>query len=279
MGVGYNAQAAVDAKHKLIVEQEVTNAGRDLGQLAPTAIPAKEALGLETIQATADRGYFQGEDIARVRDRGHHRLRAQAARTRSSRHQGLVPPRRRSLTTQQPTPTAAPTARPCGRARIGSKTATGWSFTTMKLLANRCPIKAQCTSAKRWRQIARWEGETVLDAMAARLAANPQMTRLRRNTVEHPFGTIKHAMNQGHFLMKGLRQVRAEFSLSTLAYNLLRVINIVGVKALVEALRRRWRALAYALQRAHGFRGWFYARMFARIVRREQNLVAAGLLA
>ena len=84
----------------------------------------------------------------------------------------------------------------------------------------------------------------MLDAMAARLAANPQMTRLRRNTVEHPFGTIKHAMNQGHFLMKGLRQVRAEFSLSALAYNLLRVMNIAGVKALVEALQRCLRALA-----------------------------------
>ena len=95
--------------------------------------------------------------------------------------------------------------------------------------------------------------------MAVRLAANPQMTRTRRNTVEHPFGTIKHAMNQGHFLLKGLRQVRAEFSLSALAYNLLRVMNIVGVKALVEALRRRLRALARALQRAHGSRGWFYA--------------------
>ena len=111
----------------------------------------------------------------------------------------------------------------------------------------RCPIRAQCTSAKRRRQIVRWEGEAVLDAMATRLAANPQMTRQRRNTVEHPFGTIKHAMNQGHFLMKGLRQVRAEFSLSALAYNLLRVMNIVGVKALVEALRRRLHALHRAL--------------------------------
>ena len=119
----------------------------------------------------------------------------------------------------------------------------------------------------------------MLDAMAARLAANPQMTRLRRNTVEHPFGTIKHAMNQGHFLMKGLRQGRAEFSLSALAYNLLRVMNIVGVKALVEALRRRWRALARALWCAHSFRGRFYARRFALIARREQNLVAAGRLA
>ena len=113
--------------------------------------------------------------------------------------------------------------------------------------------------------------------MAVRLAANPQMTRQRRNTVEHPFGTIKHAMNQDHFLMKGLREVRAEFSLSTLAYNLLRVINIVGFKALVEALRRRLRALARVPRCAHGFRGWFYALRFALIARREQNFIAAGL--
>ena len=119
----------------------------------------------------------------------------------------------------------------------------------------------------------------MLDAMAARLAANPQMTRTRRNTVEHPFGTIKHAMNQGHFLLKGLRQVRAEFSLSTLAYNLRRVMNIVGVRALVEALRRRLRALAEAYRCAHDRGSWFYARAFARIVRRERNLVAASMFA
>ncbi len=113
--------------------------------------------------------------------------------------------------------------------------------------------------------------------MAARLAANPQMTRLRRNTVEHPFGTIKHAMNQGYFLMKGRRQVRAEFSLSALACNLLRAVSIVGVKALVEALRRRLRALARATRRAHDPGAWFYARRFALIARREQNSTVAGL--
>ena len=84
-------------------------------------------------------------------------------------------------------------------------------------------------------------------------------------------------MNQGHFFLKGLRQVRAEFSLSALAYNLLRVMNIVGVKALVEVLRRRLRALARALRCAHGFKGWLYVRVFALNARREQNFVAAGL--
>ena len=113
--------------------------------------------------------------------------------------------------------------------------------------------------------------------MAARLAANPQMTRVRRNTVEHPFGTIKHAMNQGHFLLKGLRQVRAEFSLSTLAYNLLRVMNIVGVKALVEALWRLLHALHRAIRCAHGFRSGFYVHVFASTARQTKNLGLVGL--
>lgn len=115
--------------------------------------------------------------------------------------------------------------------------------------------------------------------MAVRLAANPQMTRTRRNTVEHPFGTIKHAMNQGHFLMKGLRQVQAEFSLSALAYNLLRAINIVSIKTLVEALRRRLRAFAGAAWRVYDLGGWFYACPFAWRARCESNFVAVGLLA
>ncbi len=144
----------------------------------------------------------------------------------------------------------------------------------------RCPNGETLSPRTGWvKDGHRWKGEAVLDAMAARLAANPPMTRTRRNTVEHPFGTIKHAMHQGHFLMKGRRQVRAEFSLSALACNLLRAVSIVGVKALVEALRRRLRALARALQRAHGLRGWFYARLFALIARREKDFVAAGLLA
>ena len=276
VGVGYNAQVAVDAKHKLIVEQEVTNLGSDLGQLAPTAIPAKEALGVETIQATADRGYYQGEDIAACAAAGITAFVPKPLGRGAAASKGLFAKEACGYDSQADTHRC-----PNGETLLPR---THWVKDGHRVVVcydgaacRRCPIKAQCTSANRWRQIARWEGEAVLDAMAARLAANPQMTRQRRNTVEHPFGTIKHAMNQGHFLMKGLRQVRAEFSLSALAYNLLRVINLVGVKALVEALRRRLRALARALQRAHGFRGWFYARLFALIAHREQNFIPAGL--
>ena len=276
VGVGYNAQVAVDAKHKLIVEQEVTNLGSDLGQLAPTAIPAKEALGVETIQATADRGYYKGEDIAACAAAGIVAFVPKPLGRGAAASNGRFPKEAFLYD-------AAADVYRCPNGETlsahGDSTTRGHRLILYyhPTACRRCPLRAQCTSNNRWRRIARWEGEAVLDAMAARLAANPQMTRTRRNTVEHPFGTIKHAMNQGHFLMKGLRQVRAEFSLSTLAYNLLRAVNIVGVKALVEALRRRLRTLARAARRVHGFRGWFYARVFALNTRRKQNFVAVGL--
>ncbi len=248
------------------------------GQLAPTALPAKEALGVETIQATADRGYYKGEDIAACAAAGITAFVPKPLGRGAAASKGRFPKEAFLYDA------AADTYRcPHGETLLPR---TGWVKDGHRVVVyyheaacKRCPIRAQCTSAKRRRQIVRWEGEAVLDAMAARLAANPPMTRRRRNTVEHPFGTIKHAMNQGHFLTKGRRQVRAEFSLSALAYNLLRVMNIVGVKALVEALRRRWRALAKALRCTHDLRGWFYARVFARIMRREQNFGAAVLLA
>ena len=235
VGVGYNAQVAVDAKHQLIVEQEVTNLGSDLGQLAPTAIPAKEALGVETIQATADRGYYKGEDIAACEAAGIVAFVPKPLGRGAAASQGRFP--KEAFTYD-----AAADVYRCPNGETlsphGASSTRGHRLILYyhPTACRRCPLQAQCTSNKRWRRIARWEDEAVLDRMAERLAINPQMTRTRRDTVEHPFGTIKHAMNQGHFLQKGLRQVRAEFSLSTLAYNLLRVMNIVGVKPLIAAI-------------------------------------------
>ncbi len=85
----------------------------------------------------------------------------------------------------------------------------------------------------------RWEDEAVLDCMHARVAASPRMVECRKELVEHPFGTIKFWMNQHAFLMRGLEKVRAEFSLSALAYNIKRVLNILGLEKLLEALRKR----------------------------------------
>ena len=99
-----------------------------------------------------------------------------------------------------------------------------------------CPIRSQCTG-NQFRSVSRLENEAVLDRMQARIAQRPDIFDQRRETVEHPFGTIKQWMNQGAFLMRGLEKVRAEFSLTALAYNLRRVLNIVGLPKLIAVLQ------------------------------------------
>ena len=98
-----------------------------------------------------------------------------------------------------------------------------------------CPIRTRCTASS-FRMVSRLENEAVLDRMQARLAARPDIIGLRRSTVEHPFGSIKQWMNQGAFLMRGLEKVRAEISLTALAYNLRRVLILVGFRALMAAV-------------------------------------------
>ncbi len=99
-----------------------------------------------------------------------------------------------------------------------------------------CEIREQCTMGKE-RRIKRWEHEDVLDAMQERLKNNPDKMQIRKQTVEHPFGTIKDWMGATHFLMKTLEHVNTEMSLHVLAYNMKRVMNIMGVKALMEAMQ------------------------------------------
>ena len=99
-----------------------------------------------------------------------------------------------------------------------------------------CAIKDQCTPGKE-RRVSRWEHEDVLKAVQRRLDENPRAMRQRRETVEHPFGTIKSWMGATHFLMKRLKNVRTEMALSVLAYNLTRVMNILGIGPLIQAMR------------------------------------------
>ena len=104
------------------------------------------------------------------------------------------------------------------------------------LACPRCAIKAQCTPSP-YRRVTRWEHETVLEAVQARLDRDPEKMRTRRETVEHPFGTIKAWMGATHFLLKGLPKVKTEMSLHVLAYNLKRVMNILGVTSLIAAIQ------------------------------------------
>jgi transposase len=233
VAVGYNIQVAVDAKHKLIVEQQVTNQVVDMGQLTQTAAPAKDVLGVETIAVVADKGYFKIEDIEACEKAGIEPYVPRPQRGPSVKA-GLF--RKDEFSYD-----AASDSFICPAGQrlypYSSSFLRGLSKTnyTNKLACDDCVIRSRCTNG-RFRTVSRLENEAVLDRMQARLAERPDILDRRRETVEHPFGTIKQWMNQGAFLMRGLEKVRAEFSLTALVYNLRRVLNIVGFSKLMAAV-------------------------------------------
>jgi transposase len=230
--VGYNVQIAVDAKHHLIVAHEVINDGVDRDQLAPMAEQARDATGTEALTVVADRGYFKGEQI------------------RQCTEAGIVPIVPKTLTSnslaegrfdkQDFIYIAADDEYRCpaGQRAIHRFTTVEHAMTLDVYWSSacpRCPIKARCTSTD-YRRIRRWKHEAVLDTMQGRLDRRPEMMRIRRQTVEHPFGTLKAWMGATHFLTKTLKCVRTETSLHVLAYNLKRVMKILGVAEFIRAL-------------------------------------------
>ena len=233
VAVGYNVQVAVDVKHKLIVEQQVTNQVVDMGLLTQTAEPAMEVLGVEKIAVVADRGYFKIEDIEACEKAG---IEPYVPRPQRG------PSVKAGLFRKDEFQYDAASDRyvcPAGQRLhpYSSSLLRGLKKINYvnKLVCDDCAIRSRCTGG-RFRTVSRLENEAVLDRMQARLAKRPEVLDRRRETVEHPFGTIKQWMNQGAFLMRGLEKVRAEFSLTALAYNLRRVLNIVGFAGLMAAL-------------------------------------------
>ena len=233
VAVGYNVQVAVDAKHKLLVEQQVTNQVLDMGLLTETAAPAKEVLGVETIDAVADKGYFKIEDIEACENAGIVPYVPRPQRGPSVKA-GLF---RKDEFHYDPTNDSY--VCPAGQRLYpySSSLLRGLKKVNYvnKLACDDCAIRAQCTRGQ-FRTVSRLENEVVLDRMQARLAQRPEILDRRRETVEHPFGSIKQWMNQGAFLMRGLEKVRGEFSLTALAYNLRRVLNIVELPQLMAAV-------------------------------------------
>ena len=227
VAVGYNVQIAVDTKHKLIVEQQVTNQVLDMGLLTETAEPAKEILGVETIDVVADKGYFKIEDIEACEKAGMAPYVPRPQRGSSVR-KGLFRkdefkynPETDSFTCpagQRLTPYSSSALRQLKKINYANRKA-----------CRDCPLRARCTD-NQFRTVSRLENEAVLDRMQDRLAKRPEVLNQRREAVEHPFGSIKQWMNQGAFLMRGLEKVRAEFSLTALAYNVRRVLNLVAFK-------------------------------------------------
>jgi len=230
--VGYNVQTAVDTKHHLIVTHEVTNVGHDRNQLANMAGQAKAAIGTSELNIVADRGYFSGEEI------------------RKCHENGIIP-----IVPKCTTSGAKAAGRfdkadfiydkandecqcPAGQRLIWRFASVEHGLTLNKYWSSHCPqcqIKFNCTPST-YRRVSRWEHEEILDVMQTRLENAPDSMRIRRQTVEHPFGTLKAWMGSTHFLTKKLKNVSTEMSLHVLAYNIKRVINLLGTATLVEAM-------------------------------------------
>ncbi|SFU26743.1 IS1182 family transposase [Paraburkholderia aspalathi] len=232
--VGYNVQTAVDDTHHLIVAHEVTNVGNDRSQLSNMAAQARAATGITELTVVADRGYFKSEEILQCHEVG--------------------------ITAFVPKPLTS------GKVADGyfgkqdfiyvakddeyicpAQQRLNWRFTNIEhgmtlhcyssSACTTCDIRKQCTSGKQARRIKRWEHEAVVEAMQQRLDQKPDMMRIRRQTVEHPFGTLKFWMGAAHFLMKTREHVSTEMSLHVLAYNLRRVMAILGTRSMMQKMR------------------------------------------
>jgi transposase len=230
--VGYNVQTAVEPDNHLIVAHEVTNQFNDHSQLSPMAIAAKEAMGVDKLDAVADRGYFKGEEVLACGEAG---ITVYVPHTTTSHNKakGLYDKadfRYIVEDDEYQCPAGERLQRRTNTHDHGKPIARYWT-----LNCGTCAWKTKCTTGKA-RKVSRWEREDVLDAMRERLDRHPGMMRLRRDTVEHPFGTLKRWMGAEHFLTKGLHNTGTEMSLNVLAYNLKRVINILGVEGLLRAL-------------------------------------------
>jgi hypothetical protein len=231
--VDYNGQAAVDTKHHLIVEHDVTNVGRDQGQLSRMAVAARKAIGKPGLKMLADRGYFSGPDIRPCELAG---IKAYVPKpfTSASRKKGLFTKRDFVYVAKSDEYRC-----PAGERAIHR-------FTTVEHDMNlrvywpsarpSCHLKERC-SPSAYRRIRRWEHEHILETMQRRLDRKPDAITIRRSTVEHVFGTLKHWMGATHFLTRTLGRVSTEVSLQVLAYKLKRVMNILGVARTMKAMR------------------------------------------
>lgn len=231
--VGYNAQLAVDARHKLIAAADVTNDVTDYRQLAEVALEARENLELKQTEVVADKGYYNAAEVSRCVEQGITPL-VPKADTSANTRQGLFGKSQFRYDANKDVYVCP----------AGSELT--YRFSTYELGrglryyrasgCKSCALKPHCTRNKANRTITREDNEHLMEAMAQRLKAQPEKFKLRKTLAEHPFGTIKRWMGYTHFTLKGLEKVRTEWSLITLAYNLKRVLNLVSFQELMAAM-------------------------------------------
>ncbi len=231
--VGYNVQTAVDTKHHLIVAHEVTNVGTDRSQLANMAKQAKATLETESLDVVADRGYFNSAEILACEQAGV-TVTLPKPMTSGAKSKGRFGKQDFRYAAEQDVYIC-----PAGERLSYRYTNEENGLVLRRYWTNvcgACTIKHQCTTGAE-RRVTRWEHEHLLEAVQRRLDADPGKMRMRRETVEHPFGTIKARMGATHFLVKTMPRVAAEMALHVLAYNLTRVLNIIGVRPLMAAIQ------------------------------------------
>jgi transposase len=231
--VGYNVQVAVDTEHHLIITHEVTNVGSDRAQLARVAKETKATLQTDMLVAVADRGYFSGEEILAC-DQAGITVTLPKPMTSGAKSDGRFGKQDFSYLPEEDVYRC-----PAGERLKYRFTSVENGLRLRRYWTNACrtcALKNRCTTGVQ-RRITRWEHEHVVEAVQRRLDDNPEAMRQRRETVEHPFGTIKARMGATHFLMKTLPRVATEMALHVLAYNLTRVMNILGIQPLLAAMR------------------------------------------
>ena len=232
--VGYNAQLAVDAKHKLIAAAEVTNAVADTQQLADLALAAKASLEIKQAEVVADAGYYNAAEVSRCVAQN---LTPYVPKADTSANTALGLYGKSQFKYD---PGNDVYVCPAG-ATLTYRFATYELGRELKYYrasgCRQCALKSRCTRNKANRTITREENEHLMEAMAARMRAQPGKFKLRKTLAEHPFGTIKRGFGYTHFLLKGLAKVQCEWDLTTLAYNLKRVLNIVSFEKLMGAVK------------------------------------------
>jgi hypothetical protein len=231
--VGYNVQTAVDAKHHLIVAHEVTNVGHDRAQLSKMALAARQAMGKKQLKAYADRGYFMGPEIKACHDAG---IQAFVPKPMTSNAKAMGRFDKSDFIyiardDEYQCPAGQRAIYRYTREENGQQIRRYWSSE-----CTGCTMKSQCTTAD-YRRISRWEHEPVIEAMQRRLDRQPDAMTLRRRTVEHVFGTLKYWMGSTHFLTRTLEHVSTEMSLHVLAYNLKRVLQVLGIAKTMKAMK------------------------------------------
>jgi len=231
--IGYNVQVAVDAKHDLIVAEEVVQAANDLGQLAVMAVAAKEQLGVEKLRVVADKGYHEADQLEKCEQGGIETL------VPNSSIRELGKGSKEIFSKKQFQYKAPEDIYQCPGNQTLKLERQDTNHGKKRLLyfnrqaCENCALRSQCTTGL-YRVITRRTNEAVVERAAERVVARADLVAARKEIVEHVFGRLRN-WTHDLFLLRGLAKVRAEFSLSALVYNLRRVLKVVSMPRLLEA--------------------------------------------